>query len=73
MFKPINFNKLERAYIKSNLWDYFSAFTLFTGDITVTVDNYTDVAFRNCPPFSTNQIELNDLFNQFCELWDPKY
>ena len=73
MFKPINFNKLERAYIKSNLWDYFSAFTLFTGDITVTVDNYTDVAFRNCPPFSTNQIEVNHFFNQFCELWDPKY
>ena len=64
LFKQNNSTKFETECIKSSLWDYFSAFTLFTGDITVTVDNNTDVAFRNCAPFSIYEIEVNDLFKE---------
>ena len=64
LFKQNNSTKFETECIKSSLWDYFSAFTLFTGDITVTVDNNTDVAFRNCAPFSTYEIEVNDLLKE---------
>ena len=45
--------KFETESIKSSLCDYCDAFTLVTGDITVTADNNTDVAFKNCVPFST--------------------
>ena len=39
--------------IKSSLCDYSEAFILVTGDITVTAENDTDVAFKNYAPFST--------------------
>ena len=64
LFKQNNSTKFETECIKSSLWDYFSAFILVTGDITVTVDNNTDVAFTNCVPFSTYKREVNDLFKQ---------
>ena len=35
---------------------------LVTRDITVTADNKTDVAFKNCAPFCTCKIEINDMF-----------
>ena len=38
--------KFETEIIKSSLCDYFDAFILVTGDITVTADNNTDVAFK---------------------------
>ena len=38
--------------IKSSLCDYSEAFILVTGDITVTSENDTDVAFKNYAPFS---------------------
>ena len=41
-----------RESIKSSLCDYFEAFILVTGDITVTAENDTDVAFTNYAPFS---------------------
>ena len=50
--------------IKSSLWDYFYAFSLVTGDITLTGDNNRDVAFTNCSPFSTCKTETDDLFKQ---------
>ena len=46
--------KFETERIKSSLCDYFDAFTLVTGDITVVnAGNGTDVPFKNCAPFST--------------------
>ena len=54
--------KLETESIKSILCDYSDAFILVTGDITVTADNDTDVAFKNCAAFSTCKTEINDAF-----------
>ena len=45
--------KFETQSIKSSLCDYSDAFILVTGDITVNANNDTDVAFKNCAPFST--------------------
>ena len=33
-----------------------------TIDITVNAHNNTDVAFKNCAPFSTCKTEINDVF-----------
>ena len=38
------------------------AFILVTGDIMVAANNNTDVAFKNCAPFSTAKTEINDVF-----------
>ena len=45
--------KFETKTIKSSLCDYSDAFILFTENITVHAANDTDVAFKNCAPFST--------------------
>ena len=45
--------KFEIETIKSSLCDYSDAFILVTGNITVAAGNDTDVAFKNCAPFST--------------------
>ena len=37
LFKQNNFANFETESIKSNLWDYFDAFILIAGDVTVTV------------------------------------
>ena len=37
-------------------------FFLVTGNITVAADNDTDVAFKNCTPFSTCTTKINDIF-----------
>ena len=39
--------KFETESIKSSLCDFSDAFILVTGDIAVTADNDTDVAFKN--------------------------
>ena len=44
--------KFEIETIKSSLCDYSDAFILVTGNITVAANNNTDVAFKNCSPFS---------------------
>ena len=49
--------KLET--IKSSLCDYSDAFILVTGNITVNAANDTDVAFKNCAPFSTYKTVIN--------------
>ena len=42
----------------------FYAYVLVTGDIIVAANNDTDVAFKNCAPFSTCKTEINDLFDE---------
>ena len=37
-------------------------FFLVTEDIAVAPNNNTDVAFKNCDPFSTCKTEINDVF-----------
>ena len=64
LFKPKNCTKFETGSVKSSLWDYFDAFILVTGDITVTLDNSTDLAFTTCAPFSTCNPAVNDLYKQ---------
>ena len=50
---PNNSFKFKTETIKSSFCDYSDAFISVTGDIAVNADNYTDVAFENCAPFST--------------------
>ena len=52
-YKQGNTIKSETETVKSRLCDYSDAFILVTGNIAVTADNDTDVAFKNCVPFST--------------------
>ena len=54
--------KFETETIKSSLCDYSDAFILVTGNITVTADNDTDVAFKNCAPLCTCTTKINDVF-----------
>ena len=54
--------KFETETIKSSLCDYSDAFILVTGNITVAANNDTDVAFKNCAPFSTCTTKINDVF-----------
>ena len=54
--------KFETETIKWSLCDYSHVFILVTGNITVTADNDTDVAFKNCAPFSTCTTKINDVF-----------
>ena len=54
--------KFETETIKSSLCDYSGAFILVTGNITVAADDNTDVAFKNCAPFSTCTTKINDVF-----------
>ena len=54
--------KFETETIKSSLCDYSDAFILVTGNITVNADDNTDVAFKNCPLFSTCTTKINDAF-----------
>ena len=53
--------KFETETIKSSLCDYSDAFILVTGNITVATNNDTDVAFKNCAPFSTCRTVINDV------------
>ena len=57
-YDPNNSIKFETRSIKSSFCDYSDPFILVTGDITVTAGNETDVAFKNCAPFSKCKIEL---------------
>ena len=57
---PIRFltNSLE-----SSLYDYFDAYILVTGDITITGgDDNTKVAFKNCALFNKCRTEINKTF-----------
>ena len=53
--------KFETKIIKSNLCDYSDTYILVTGDITATDGNAnTNVAFKNCAPFSKWVTHIND-------------
>ena len=52
--------KFETETIKSSLCDYSDAFILVTGNITVTSNDDTHVAFKNGAPFSTCTTKIND-------------
>ena len=54
--------KFEAETIKSTLSDFSDAFILVTGNITVTANNNTDVAFNNCVRFSTCKTITNNVF-----------
>ena len=54
--------KFEMENVKSSLCDYSDALILVTGNITVNAASNTDVAFKNCAPFSTCKIVINDVF-----------
>ena len=54
--------KFETETIKSSLCDYSDPFILVTGNITVTSNSDTDVAFKNCAPFSTCKTVIIDVF-----------
>ena len=57
---PIRF---LRNSLESSLYDYFDAYILVTGDITITGgDDNTKVAFKNCAPFSKCRTETNETF-----------
>ena len=54
--------EFETETIKTRLCDYSDAFILVTGNITVAVNHDTDVAFKNCAPYSTCTTKINDVF-----------
>ena len=54
--------KFETETIKSSLCDYSDAFILVTGNITVAANSNTDVAFKDCAPFSTCTTKINYIF-----------
>ena len=54
--------KFETETIKSGLCDYFHTFILVAGNATATANNDTDIAFKNCAPFSTCKAVINDVF-----------
>ena len=64
LFIQNNSANFETECIKWSLWDYFGALISVTGDITVTADNNTDVAFTTFAPFSKCKTKINDLFKQ---------
>ena len=54
--------KFETETIKSSLCGYSDPFILVTGDIAVAANNDTNVAFKNCAPFSICATKINDIF-----------
>ena len=63
--------KFETKVIKPNLCDYSDAYILVTGDIKVaSVAANTNVAFKNCPPFTRCVTHINDEHVQTAENLD---
>ena len=52
--------KFKTETIKSSLSDYCDTFILVTRNTTVTANDDTGVAFKNCAPFSTCKTVIND-------------
>ena len=61
-YKQSDIIKFETETIKWSLCDYSDAFILVTGNITINAANDTDVAFKNCAPFSACKAVINDVF-----------
>ena len=68
-YKQSDTIKFETETIKSSLCDYSDAFILVTGNITVAANNNTDVAFKNCAPFSTCTAKINDKSYLYCNAY----
>ena len=52
---------LKTESIKSNLFNFFHVYILVTGGITVNTENDKNIAFKNCPLFSTCEAEIDDV------------
>ena len=63
-FKQNNFLKFKTESMISSLRESFHASSVVREDITLTVDNNTDVVFTNCALLSTSKTVINDLFKQ---------
>ena len=60
--------KFETKVIKSNLCDYSDTYILVTGDIKVAaVAADTNVAFKNCAPFTRCVTQINDEHGETAE------
>ena len=59
-----NSTKFETESIKTSLCDHSDGFFSVTEDITVTANKDTDIAFKNCAPFSTSKTEINVLIDE---------
>ena len=59
-----NSTKFETESITTSLCDYSDGFFSVTEDITVTANKDTDIAFKNCAPFSTSKTEINVLIDE---------
>ena len=60
-----NHNPIEvlTKSIESSLCDYYDAYILVTGNITVNVgNNNAKIAFKNCLPFEKCRTEINETF-----------
>ena len=53
---------LKTESIKSSLLNFFDAYILVTAGITVNTENDKNIAFKNCPLFSTCDAEIDDVF-----------
>ena len=53
--------KFETESIKSSLCDYSDVFILVTGDIAITANNNTGVAFEDFGTFAAYKTEINDV------------
>ena len=63
--------KFETKVIKPNLCDYSDAYILVTGDIKVAaVAANTNVAFKNCAPFTRCVTHINDEHDETAENLD---
>ena len=61
-YKQGNTIKFETETIKLTLCDFSDVFILVTGNITVTGNNNTNIALKNCALFSTCKTVINDAF-----------
>ena len=53
--------KFETKVIKSNIFDYSDTYILVTGDVKIVdVGANTNVAFKNCAPFTRCVTHIND-------------
>ena len=61
--------KYDTKVIKANLCDYSDAYILVTGNIENKADNST-VAFKNCAPFQTCNVNINDEYIEAAKYLD---
>ena len=66
--------KSETKVIKPNLCDYSDVYILVTGDIKVAdVAANTNVAFKNCAPFTRCVTHINDEHVETAEIFGYNY